>query len=75
MLKVKTVQNFDHEATHDLFKRSGFVLKFDVAPKLGIQYQTLIHILQGRRKPMPEIVQRMADLLHVSYNDLLKGAK
>lgn len=68
--KIKTVQNFDYEATHELFKRCGIVLQ-DV--DLGIKYQTLIHILQGRRKPMPEIVQRMADLLHVDFKDLLKA--
>lgn len=72
--KVKTVQNFDYEATRDLLERLNYRV-LDFANDLGRPYQTIVHVLMGRRRPMLDLVQAMAKLLHVDTEDLLKQAK
>lgn len=70
--KIKTVQNFNYELAHALFKRCKFNLRL-VAKALGMPYQTLIFILKGRRAPMRCVVTNIAMLLNVEENYLLRA--
>lgn len=70
--RIRTVQGFNHKAVKGLLERLDFsVLEFVKALGPEYRYQTILHILTGRRKPMPELVEKMAEVLHLEFKDLV----
>lgn len=68
-MKVRNVDNFDHEITKALIKKLKLKQK-DLATRLEMPYGTLTHILNGWRRPNEDVLLALADILRVPPSEL-----